>query len=704
MEVLASSASHLSYPHSTSTLVCTFVQGQVSMRKRLVRNLGLLAILLLAFALRMYRLDELSLRDDEAATVFEAALPWAELWPILTQPRPQQPLYELLLHVWMRLFGDGPIAVRFISVSSGVLLVALAHALARLLFPERPAVARWAALMACLHPMLLWEAQDNRMYALLGALCLCSCCFAIALLRGRGWRHVAGYVLVTALALYTHYLAALVVLAQNVIWAALVWGQPRRAPRLVRWMIAQGVTLAVLTPWMARSLGTAATFRMDILPRLSVLDTLHKALVGLTFGFPVEVRLGTYLALGMLGACLLGAWRGLRGHEAVAVAPPFPQRASSLVLLIYVCLPLALMAVFSWWRFPIFDENYIAISIPPYLLLASSGVASLVASALGARGVASRIRASWPQALLVGWILGADAFVLHSYLVDPRFMKGGLNWRAYVARLLACSEPGDLLVQNYPDPALTYHLEDRVPSVLLPAEYPLDAPKTEGELERLLAGHTRLWAQPQRYAQWDDQGLVATWLERRAVLVAEERFDNARLELYLTPQAYLTRMQRSEVYFAAPEPGGIRLLAWALEREQDVVRRCVCDAWPSPMPSEVHPGERLILTCAWQAQAAVTASYTVFVHCYGEGMQLISQQDGPPVQGSYPTTRWAPGEIVVDRRALEIPQSTPSGDYRLVTGMYRLETMERLPVRTAAGVESGDTLTLATFEVVAPER
>jgi hypothetical protein len=57
---------------------------------RITRQLIILSVLLLAFALRVYRLDAQSLRGDEAATVLYAAMPLNELWELsrITDPHP----------------------------------------------------------------------------------------------------------------------------------------------------------------------------------------------------------------------------------------------------------------------------------------------------------------------------------------------------------------------------------------------------------------------------------------------------------------------------------------------------------------------------------------------------------------------------------------------------------------------------------------
>ncbi|MDP3047802.1 MAG: hypothetical protein Q8O07_10040, partial [Chloroflexota bacterium] len=100
------------------------------------------------------------------------------------------------------------------------------------------------------------------------------------------------------------------------------------------------------------------------------------------------------------------------------------------------------------------------------------------------------------------------------------------------------------------------------------------------------------------------------------------------------------------------------------------------------------------VTLYWQAQAPVDRSYTVFLHLLDVQGKLIAQTDGLPAAGARPTSTWAPGEVIVDWRALAMPKDLPAGEYRLAAGMYLLETLERLPVLGAGGQVAGDSADL----------
>ena len=629
----------------------------------------LILLLILAFALRIYGLPELSLRADEAATVFEAGVKWSRLVRELSRPGPHQPLYYLLLHGWMKLAGDGELATRFLTLISGVLMLPLVYVLGRRLFPDATrSVGLWAGLLVAINPMLIWDAQDNRMYPLLAVFNLASFYFSLSILQRRGgWMHWLGYVLSTALALYTHYLAAFVVLSQYVVWAVLVWGFPERWKRIARWVAAQAAVALIFAPWLLRASTTVSQYTTDFLTSVGAGEMLRRSLVGLSLGRSVDAQIGLLLALGFLVTLVLGLlpppkrWRAQQTPSSAALT----EGQSVLVLLIYLLVPLVCIAIFSVLRFPIFDERYIMLSLPAYLLILARGLSNL--SMPGPR--------RWIAAAGLVSILLVTGYSLRNYYSAPRYMKG-IDWREYVEQLLACAEPGDVLIQNYPDPGLTYHLRDRMSRVLLPTGFPVDVQQTEAELQRLAESQARIWLQPSKYSQWDSEGLVETWLDRYALKAAEKVFPRTRLVRYLPRQTYESMIPPVQAVLG----DRIRLVGYLLERESGIQSRGLCEPPQFPDSVTLQPGERLYLTLFWHPLSQIAEDYTVFSHLYSEDGRLWGQKDGQPVGGSYPTGRWQMGETIVDRYEIRLDPEAPAGEYLLAVGMYDLASGERLPV------------------------
>ena len=82
----------------------------------------------------------------------------------------------------------------------------------------------------------------------------------------------------------------------------------------------------------------------------------------------------------------------------------------------------------------------------------------------------------------------------------------------------------------------------------------------------------------------------------------------------------------------------------------------------------------------WQALREMNENYTVFVHLADKDGIVRSQKDNAPVNDTYPTSLWQPGEFVTDTYKLPLPPDLPAGDYGIEVGMYLAETGERLQV------------------------
>jgi 4-amino-4-deoxy-L-arabinose transferase-like glycosyltransferase len=97
----------------------------------------------------------------------------------------------------------------------------------------------------------------------------------------------------------------------------------------------------------------------------------------------------------------------------------------------------------------------------------------------------------------------------------------------------------------------------------------------------------------------------------------------------------------------------------------------------------------------WQAIEHPQKDYTVFLHLINTNGDFAFGHDTQPVQNSYPTTIWQPGEYVLDTHVLELPEvdQVPAGVYTLVLGLYDVTTGKRLPIQSAIGtVRDGDGL------------
>jgi hypothetical protein len=78
----------------------------------------------------------------------------------------------------------------------------------------------------------------------------------------------------------------------------------------------------------------------------------------------------------------------------------------------------------------------------------------------------------------------------------------------------------------------------------------------------------------------------------------------------------------------------------------------------------------LSLVLYWRCLERMESDYTVFVHLLDAEGNIVAQGDSPPVQGHYPTTLWAVGEMVRDEHLLVGPPEAVARGVRFAVGWY----------------------------------
>jgi hypothetical protein len=105
--------------------------------------------------------------------------------------------------------------------------------------------------------------------------------------------------------------------------------------------------------------------------------------------------------------------------------------------------------------------------------------------------------------------------------------------------------------------------------------------------------------------------------------------------------------------------------------------------------------EGLSVTLFWQAKRVPDADYTIFVHITDANDNIVAQADSQPLYGQYPTSIWSLGESIVEERRIPVP----AGEHQVFVGLYRWETLERLPATLDGQRLQDDRLLLDTIKV-----
>ena len=129
------------------------------------RELWLLPILMLATLVRFYGSTASAIWCDEGSSLLMSQYSPALIW-FHSAHDVHPPLYYLLLHLWIEVFGNGILSIRSMSVLPGIVTVALGVWLVHLVATRRAAVL--AGVLLALLPIAVRYSQEVRMYSLMG--------------------------------------------------------------------------------------------------------------------------------------------------------------------------------------------------------------------------------------------------------------------------------------------------------------------------------------------------------------------------------------------------------------------------------------------------------------------------------------------------------------------------------------------------------
>lgn len=402
------------------------------------RTALLLALLmLLAFSLRVYRLDDQSAWYDEnhyfiaAAPDFQTYMDGVRVWA------PDNViLYHVLFWGWTRIFGLSLVAGRLFTVLLGLSAVPLAFLLGRRVFS--PAAGGFAALLAALSPAQIWHAQTMRPYGLCVPLVL----FGLyALLRaadggGRGWWAAA--LAANVAMMWTHLFMGFVLPAQGLF---LLLRRPCGFRDAAGWAAANLLAVAPPVLWVLPRLKFVPPAEYDhLIPPsawTALVDAFGDDVIPWSSEFPVappgwaaplppcvQTGAGALWILFLAGAVLAAlppAARRLRGGDA----RPFLMLCAGFLPL------LSLLLLSLIWR-PCLEIRYTPHAVVCLYVLA--GGALFARPRRGARAVAALLTGL--LAFQTAWFLPADSRTA---------------WRAAAGRIGRECGPGDaVLVKSVP--------------------------------------------------------------------------------------------------------------------------------------------------------------------------------------------------------------------------------------------------------------
>ncbi len=599
-------------------------------------RLALAGTLAAAFALRVRGLATQSLWYDEGTS---AAMAGRSLFEVIARSAGDihPPLYYLLLAAWTSLVGQSEYALRFFSVSAGMLALAATIALAHQVFGPRVAVL--AGIAASVNPLSIWYAQEARMYALVSLFVVLAGIVAVRLSRGhesRDWLGLAGLVVATA---YTHYIALATCAAQ--ILALL--------PRLTvplwrnRALVALVLVLIAYEPWWSTAwqqiTGWPSPTAAESLPALGQ-------------------RIGSALWLGVLPSTGDLTWTTPLAWSIVALGLVRMARGggASTVVGLSLIVPIAAIAVVSGMR-PFFHPKFL-VPVAPF---------ADIALAVGLAWLSGRPWAlPLPRVVVVILAVGMCVSRLAAFSSatgDPATRRD--DYRGLAAALMRAEAPGDVVLVSAPGQMeiLRYYYRGEAPLIEMPVGRPAIEDATIRRLETVTgaSSHVRgvLWS----IGDVDPNRVLENWLDRQLFKSSDRWFGGVRLVEYVNPAV-----------------AGVRTDTISVDEEFIGIGRLTA---VEVSTLEARAGGTVPIALQWAAAGSTERSMTVFAHLIDDEDYLWGQRDSVPGGGLRPTTTWVAGAQYTDRIGLPILRGTPSGELDIEIGLYDPTTGNR--ARTTSG-------------------
>jgi uncharacterized membrane protein len=325
------------------------------------------AIVAVGAALRFFRLTFQSLWFDELFSVVFSRSSLTVAAIIEKYAGDVHPLgYPLLLHGWLRVFGDGELAARSLSAVWGVAGIAVLWLVGRRL--GGPRLGLIAGLLAAVNAYHVAYSQEARSYAVVFVLAAVSYLALLLFIDAPGWRTALVYGLTVALVFHVHYYALVMFFGQMAAAAGILVARDRDL-RALRFVLIPGAVVALaMLPWLGPFLRVAGFDRYwPAVPE-------PWFLVGYFHGY-----FGDSLVLSVGFAALLAALPFLlkRRNEDETLDEWNSLRVGAVALGVSVAASLAVAYARSVLAVPMLIPRFTFVLLPAILLLIAMAVSRI---------------------------------------------------------------------------------------------------------------------------------------------------------------------------------------------------------------------------------------------------------------------------------------------------------------------------------------
>lgn len=569
-------------------------------------RLLMLLILLLAAITRFHEIEGRSLWEDEGWTLLLSDGSVSDIVETMAHDQ-HPPLYFVLFHQWHKLTGNTEFAIRTFSAFLGILSVAAIYQLGHVLFDAR--VGLLAATLLAVWDFSIDVSQDARQYGLLTLFVILSCVYYCRYLKSPTRTNGIGWFLCSVFALYTQYVAGVVLAVQFLHLLIFVRPFSRVLDGIFRF---SAIGLAFL-PWLIVFIRQNQVrwdyplFYQSGLPN-------NKATFILMRDALISKQFGLVVGLILLGLIFVEYVPHPKLH--------FRPTSSTLFLAAWTVLYIGLFIYLNEQR-EILRLRIFIIVLPPLLLLVAHGLSNLQIV---------------PQVFLVGVLLGVNLTTIDSRQNNP-------PWREVTRNVTTFHQEGELILMDIwvGDFSARYYVERQM------------GENTEWVSLRELRDEKREFFLPELKLLLENQD--AFWLMRWNDDAMEYDSLLAEMGFQLTASPYVEHV-------------GNKLYSHRYDRlteERLAIFGETIALIKARVHGEIEAGNTISVNLWWTAKETPPVDYSISLFLMDEHGQIVTQKDTPPIS---PTSTWQTSIIYYDQHELEIPKNIPPNKYILGVRVY----------------------------------
>jgi len=173
-----------------------------------------LLLITVNFVLKIWHLDSQSIANDEPFSIFAAQMDVTSIISELSSGN-NPPLFEIMLHYWVKIFGISPFSVRFLPFLFSVFTVYFIYKIGRLFFGFPVAIL--TSLIFSFSNYHLYFAHETRVYSLFALLtCVSMLAFFKVIENEKNRKYWILLLLSNVVLCYGHYFGLFIPIIQGI--------------------------------------------------------------------------------------------------------------------------------------------------------------------------------------------------------------------------------------------------------------------------------------------------------------------------------------------------------------------------------------------------------------------------------------------------------------------------------------------------------